>query len=449
MNVEEKVLLFIKEQGLISPGDKILLGVSGGPDSVFMFYVLNAMKDRIPFELAVAVFNHKLRKESGSEVGFVENLCKKFGTAFFYGEAGVKKYAEENGFSLEEAARKKRIEFLEKTMQENGFDKIALAHNKDDLVETILYHLIKGSGLSGLTGIKPKSFGGIIHPLLSVSRKEIEQYLEKNGIPYRTDRTNFLLSYSRNRIRHQIIPLFTSLNENFKENIFNMSEILAKEDEFIGSLAEKDAEVIKNKERFSLPLFLSLPVFEQRRIIKTLFGENTTFDRVERIIGFLKSGKRKTNLYGNFFIVKEGKTFFVTEETNPPFTIEKEYLLRVPGETEIPEAKCTINAGVSDYIDTKNAGDFRALFDFDELRFPLKVRFRKEGDRIKTESGTKKLQDLFVNKKIPRSDRAFVPIVVNGKGEILWVVGVRRSSIAKVSQSTRKVLSLVARFKKK
>ncbi|MCD6427502.1 MAG: tRNA lysidine(34) synthetase TilS [Caldisericaceae bacterium] len=449
MNLKEKVAEFIDKYGLIKEGERVLAGVSGGPDSVFMTVILNEIGKEKGFDIGIAVFDHKIRPESKKEADFVEKIALKLGLPFFRGEEDVKSYAERKGVSLEEAAREKRLEFLMKVSGQNGFDKIALAHNKDDFAETVLYHIAKGSGLSGLTGIRPKSFGKIIHPILCIERKEIERYLIERKIPFQTDKTNFLLDYSRNRIRHQIIPLLTSINPSFKENIFNMSEIIAEEDRFLEELSFKDAETIKDEKGFSLKLFLSLPLFEQRRIIKRLFGENASFERTERILRFLKdASKRKENFYGNLFILKKGGRFFLEERKEVKFTTESVYRVKIPGETEIPEAGCVLSARISDEFSSHGLGKFKAAFDFDALRFPLFVRFRRAGDRILTEAGTKKLQDLFTDAKIPEEQRAYAPILTDAEDNILWVIGVRRSRIAKVSSDTNKILVFEVSFKK-
>ncbi len=450
MNLKEKVSEFIEKYGLIRKGEKVLLGVSGGPDSVFMTVILSEIGKEKGFDIGVAVFDHKIRPESKKEADFVEEMALSMRLPFFRGEENVKSYAERKNLSLEEAAREKRLEFLMKISEQNGFDKIALAHNKDDLAETVLYHIAKGSGLNGLTGIRPKSFGKIIHPILCVERKEIEMYLTERKIPFETDKTNFLLDYSRNRIRHQIIPLFTSINSSFKENIFNMADIINEEDRFLEELSFKDAETIKDEKGFSLKLFLSLPLFEQRRIIKRLFGENASFERTERILRFLKDErKRKENFYGNLFILKKNGRFFVEEQKKPKFTTESVYRVKVPGETEIPEAKCVLKSHIAEKFSPSGLGKYKTAFDFNALYFPLFVRFRRAGDRILTEIGTKKLQDLFTDAKIPEEERAYVPILTDGKDNILWVIGVRRSKIAKVSPGANKIIIAEVRFKKK
>ena len=451
-NVIKIVENTIKQFNLIESRDKVLLGVSGGPDSMFMLYALNKLKDKLHFEIAVTTFNHKLRKEAGEEASFVKLSTEKLGLKFFYGKAEVKKIAEEEKLTIEEAARKERLNFLFQIKEKYKFDKIALAHNKDDLVETVLYHIIKGSGMKGLIGISPKSFNGIIHPILFIEKHETEKFLLTHKIPYKTDWTNFSVDYTRNRIRHQIIPLITAINGSFKDNITSMSNIIREENNFLNEVVEKDKGIISFKENgkvyYSIKIFLSLPKFEQRRIIKKLFGEkNASFERVERILKSLHSKEKKENFYGNLFIFKKNDAFFIDEEKEIPFTTDKEYELNIPDTKFIKEVNATIRLYTTN---NKNIGELnknRAVFDLEKLSLPLKVRFRKAGDRIKIENGTKKLQDLLTDTKIPAEERAKVPILVDANDEILWVIGIRRSTLYKVNKKTKTVLIAEVKIK--
>jgi tRNA(Ile)-lysidine synthase len=442
----------IVQYSLIETDERVLLGVSGGPDSMFMLYALNYLREKLHFSMGVATFNHKLRKEADEEAQFVESVAHKLGAPFFYGKKDVKQIAETEKLSLEEAARKERLKFLFEVKEKNKFDKIALAHNKDDLVETVLYHLIKGSGIEGLVGIKPMSFSGIIHPILFIEKAPIEKFLKEHHITYKTDFTNLAIDYARNRIRHQIMPLITAINKSFKNNIVSMSNILREEDGFIKDIVKKDIEVIslteKEKTYYSLPLFLSLPLFEKRRIIKELLGrENATFSRIERIIQFLQSNRKKENFFGNLFIKKNKDRFFIEEEKEIPFTTEKEYPLDISSEIFLKEANLKIITSVTRAKEL-NLNNMRAAFDLENTPLPLKIRFRRAGDRIILENGTKKLQDLFVDAKIPEEKRATVPILVDAKDEILWVIGIRRSALYKISKKTETILLVEAKVNK-
>ena len=458
MNNEQivnKVKDTIKKYNLIKRDERIIAAVSGGPDSICMLHILNVLKSQLGFRLAVATFNHKIRKESDEEVEFVKNISAKLGIPFFYGEKNVKEIAEKKPRSLEDVAREERLKFLLKIKKEKKYDKIALAHTLDDLVETSLMHLLRGTGVTGLVGIKPLSFQGIIHPLLFIKREDVEAYLKSNNIPFRIDWTNFSLSYLRNRIRHQLVPLLTSLNPKIKQHILNLSIVLSEEDNFLNEIAKKDKEIIQNRGKYSVTMFNNLPLLEKRRIVKLILGEiaslrtQCTFKRIERVIDFLASNKQKANLYNNFYIRKNKTEFWIEQAASLPFTTEKEYVLNVQGETEIKEANITIKAEIVNSVDRATLGKNKVAIDMERVPRPLKVRFRRKGDRISIETGSKKIQDLFVNNKIDVEMRRRIPIIIDNKDEIIWVVGVRRSSLYKIENSTKKILLLTATLRKR
>ncbi len=448
-NLLDNISKFIKQFKIIEKNDSVLLGISGGPDSIFMLHVLNKIKKEMDFRISVATFNHKLRKEAGKESDFVKKVCNKMNVNFFYGEEDVEQTAHKEKISIEEAARKERFKFLFKIKEDYKFNKIALAHNKNDFIETVLIHLIKGSGIRGLTGIKPISFNGIIHPILNIERKEIENYLLENNIPFRIDLTNYSMDYLRNKIRHQIMPLFTSINENFKEKIFNMGIVLSDEDSFLSQISKKDAEIISKNDKFSLKLFLSLPIFEQRRIIKNLLNNRASFQRIEHIISFLKGDKYRISLLEDLFLVKKNGFFYVEKNKNIPFSINETYTINIPGETEINKIGCRINTEISKKFNKAKFEPLSAVFDFNKIPLPLSLRFRRRGDRIIIENGSKKIQDLFVNAKIPVEKRPYVPFLIDAKKNIIWIIGVRRSALYKLDKTTKTALLVRTNFTKK
>ncbi len=448
-NLAEKVSEFIRQFDIIEKNNSVLLGVSGGPDSVFMLHVLNKLKNEMNFSIAVATFNHKLRDEAKEESEFVKEICNKMNVRFFYGEGNVREYARKDKISIEEAARKERFEFLFKIKKEYKFDKIALAHNKNDFVETMIIHIAKGSGLNGLTGIKPISFNGIVHPILSIERSEIERYLSETNTPFRTDATNYSLNYLRNRIRHQIIPLFSSVNKNFKERIFDMGILISDENAFLSEISEKDKEIIRTNNKFSLKLFLALPIFEQRRIVKSLLSNEASFQRIEHIIAFLNGDTNRMSLFGNLFLVKNEVFFYVEEDKDIPFSLNKIYKLNITGKTEIKEIGIEINTEILKEFGKLKFEKLSAAFDLNNLPLPLSLRFRHKGDRIMLENGTKKIQDLFVDAKIPAKKRPYIPLLTDIKGNIIWAIGIRRSALYKLNKTTKTAIFIRANFIKK
>ena len=193
---------------LIKDGDKIVLGVSGGPDSMCMLDMMRELKEEknIDFKIYVAHINHMIRKEAIDDEKYVQDYCKKYNIEFYVKRADVQKIANDKKIGTEEAGRKVRYAFFEEVLQKTGSNKIAIAHNKNDKIETIIMHLLRGSGLSGLKGIEPIRDNKYIRPLLECEREEIEQYCEKKNLHPRIDKTNFENEYTRNKIRNIVIP---------------------------------------------------------------------------------------------------------------------------------------------------------------------------------------------------------------------------------------------------
>ena len=210
-----KVLDYVKKYRMIEEKDTIIAGVSGGADSVCLLFMLLQIREQIPFHLAVVHVNHGIREDAGEDAAYVKELCEKYGLPFYLTEVKLKKYAKEEGLSEEEAGRKIRYRAFEAALKEElalqgiseaeNKGKIAVAHNSNDRAETMLFHLFRGTGLTGLSGIKPVN-GKIIRPLLCLERREIEEWLDRGDISYRTDSTNVQDIYTRNKIRHHILP---------------------------------------------------------------------------------------------------------------------------------------------------------------------------------------------------------------------------------------------------
>ncbi len=449
ININDEVKNTIEKFALIKKGERVLIGVSGGADSMCLLYILNELKDELGFSIAVATFNHKIREEAEEETKFVSNVAGRLNIPFFYDEKDIKQLAKMRSRSLEDMAREERFAFFLKIKQEEKYDKIALAHTMDDLAETTLIHLLKGTGATGLIGIRPKSFQGIIHPLIRITRKDVETYLKLKKNPFITDWTNFSLDYLRNRVRHQLVPLLTSLNPEIKQHILNLSLTLLEEEQFINEISLKDKALLSSKERYSLAIFNALPLFEKRRIIKLMLGKYATFDRIERIVQFLSTGENnKTNLYGNLYMQRNEKEFWIEKISRLPFSIKKEYPIIIPGETLIEKANIIIKAEIVDTVKKSTLNNNKIAVDMDNVPLPLKMRFRKKGDKINLEMGSKKIQDLFVDQKIDVKMRHKIPLLVSSKNEIIWAVGVRRSNLYQITKNSKNKLFLTATLRK-
>ena len=268
--MKNKVIDTIKKYNLIQEGDKIVLGVSGGPDSISMLNILNEIKEEYKIEIYVAHINHMIREEAEDDERYVQQYCEEKGIQFFLKRIDIQQIANNNKIGTEEAGRNVRYDFFNEVMQKVGANKIAIAHNKNDKIETIIMNLLRGSGISGLKGIEPIRVGKYIRPLIECERQEIEQYCEKELLDPRIDKTNFQNDYTRNKIRNIVIPYIKNeFNPNIIETMDRLSQVATDEGNYIDSQASKIYEKIlveRNKEQITLKL---KEFNEQEKVIKS------------------------------------------------------------------------------------------------------------------------------------------------------------------------------------
>lgn len=272
--MEKKVLNTIIKYNLINNGDKIILGVSGGPDSISMLNILNNIRNdkklHIDFDIIVVHINHMLREEADEEEEFVKEFCEKIGIEFYSKKINVEKVAKDNKIGTEEAGRNVRYEFYEEILSKTNANKIAIAHNKNDKAETVIMNLLRGSGISGLKGIEPIKNNKYIRPIIECERTEIEKYCEDNNLNPRIDKTNFENIYRRNIIRNIVIPYIQEeFNPNIIETIDRLSELVKEEDNYIEEVIvekynnllveENDSEIILDLKKFN----------NQKKVIKS------------------------------------------------------------------------------------------------------------------------------------------------------------------------------------
>ena len=273
--MKDKILQTIKKYNLIEKGDSIVIGVSGGPDSICLLNVLNELKEELDFKIFVAHINHMIRKEADEETEYVKSFCKNIGVECFTKKIDVVKIAKESKMGTEEAGRKIRYDFFEKVLKNTDSNKIATAHNNNDKVETIIMNILRGSGISGLKGLDPIRENKFIKPLIETSREEIENYCEENKLNPRIDKSNNENIYTRNKIRNQVIPYIKKeFNPNIIQTINRMSSLAAEESNYLQEEAKKAYSQICLEEnleekRITLDLkkFNSLALVIKRRVI--------------------------------------------------------------------------------------------------------------------------------------------------------------------------------------
>ena len=284
--LKEQVLNTIKKYDLINENDKIICGVSGGPDSICMLDILKDLKEELKFELIVCHVNHLIREEAISDEEYVVNYCKVNNIKYYVKRIDVKKYADNNKQGTEEAGRNVRYEFFEEILQKEGANKIAIAHNKNDKIETIM-NMLRGSGISGLKGIEPKRENKYIRPLIETERTSIEEYCEEKNLRPRIDKTNFINDCTRNKIRNVVIPY---IKNEFNPNIINtmdrLSSIIEEENRYLEKITIDVFEKLKIKEEKG-HLVLKLKEFNKQDIVikkrLILYAINKTIGNVQNI----------------------------------------------------------------------------------------------------------------------------------------------------------------------
>lgn len=331
--MEEKVLKTIKKFNLIENGDKIILGVSGGPDSISMLNILNNIRNdkklQLKFDIIVAHVNHNIRKEAIDDQKFVENFCKKINIPFYVKSIDIPQISKNQKIGEEEAGRNARYQFFDEILEKEHANKIAIAHNKNDKIETIIMNIFRGSGIAGLRGIEPIKNNKYIRPLIECERKEIEQYCKEQGIEPRIDKTNFENEYTRNKIRNIIIPYIKKeFNPNIIETMDRLSNLVKEEDEYLEKMVEtKYKQFIK--EESSKQITLDLKKFNnEEKVIKSrlllytisrLLGSTKGIEKVhiEDIIKLCQNNIGNKYLMPNKnikILVKNHKIYFINQK---------------------------------------------------------------------------------------------------------------------------------------
>ncbi len=441
---------YIERHDMILPGDGIVIGVSGGPDSVSLLDLLFRLRKSLDIALYVAHVNHQLRgPASDADQRFVTDLATSMDLPCF----SERVVLPDRG-SPEAAARDARLGFLKSVLCVTGASRIALGHTRSDQAETVLMRLIRGAGPTGLGAIRPIRDGLWIRPLLAVSRQQIQAYIEHRNLQVRHDNTNADTRFLRNRIRHQLLPqIATDYNPAIEAVLARSAEIIQREDQLLGQLAEsayqkalryegKRKIILDEKAVFGYHITL------QRRIFKTAFYrlhgcaralDEKSVSRMETLR--LAPGGAVQVSSGIFF--RRSSPWLILSRPTPPFQTD----ITVPGVTEIPEIgavlETRIRAACQAQKHDRSSDPFRACFDWDAPSDGLSLRNRRRADRFRPFglNGTQKISDLFINLKIPRPLRDEVPMLMGGQA-ILWVVGLRTAQFMAVTQRAKTVLDV-------
>jgi tRNA(Ile)-lysidine synthase len=460
--LSEQVKRAIDRYRLLDKGDRLVVGVSAGVDSMVLLHLLSAYRQEFDLSLIVAHVNHGLRpEESEKEMELVQKESEWLGLTFEYGEFNVKEFQKVGGISLQDAARRIRFHFFNVLLQKYNANKIALGHHADDQVETVLLRLMRGSGLKGLRGMLPIREGRVIRPLLEVWRREIESFAEEMKIPHLLDSSNLKKNYLRNQLRLSLIPLIEKeYQPNFKKIVLKTSTILREENDYLERKAEETYQKIIREEKDTLSFrfseYQSLHPAIQRRINQKMLGRIYTGEMIMEEGEWLEGSQiyKKLKHPSPSFLLelpqgvcleKRYDLVLVKKEwvkPIPPFEVE----LIAPGRTYIEEIGREVVIE-----ETRRNEKFKDLYglpdvvllNYQNLQFPLKIRNFRPGDRFQPlgVKGTQKLKEFFIDHKIPRFERPRIPLLVSGE-RIAWVVGYRIDERVKITENTQRVLKV-------
>ncbi len=455
MDILKKVNRTIKKHSMLKGGERVLVGLSGGPDSVSLLHILSELREEWRLSLNALYVDHGLRPEkTPCEIDFCAELTERLKVPYSVEKVDVREFSDKENLSIQEAARHLRYLAFEEHAFQTEADRIATGHNADDQAETLVMRLLRGAGSRGLSGIPPVR-GPLIRPLIMVERSEIERYLDERGIGFVIDASNLKQDYLRNRLRHEVMPLLKKYNPDLTGTLCRTTDILREENAYMEIAVTKSLmRLISRKTVDKIELFLS-PLENMEKVIlrraliraieETRGLRGIGFEHIEEIISLIGTGSSGSRIYlpGGIRVIKDYSTLIITSAEPQKLG---EHLLQVPGETVLREAGLVLISSVSNDSTGTGDGKTEAAFDFDMLRFPLKVRSRQAGDFFYP-SGfgrRKKLQDYFVDEKVPRDMRDSVPLLLSGE-DIIWVVGYRMDDRYRISPSCARTLKIIVK----
>jgi tRNA(Ile)-lysidine synthase len=495
--LESKVLDFIQRYSLILPEEIVVVGVSSGADSVCLLHILTKFRKRLGIQLHIAHLNHQLRgTESEADAEYVSNLARSLGIPITTDRKDVATYRTERNCSIEEAAREIRYAFLARVAREVGANRIAIGHTKDDQVETILMHILRGSGITGLCGLAPCSpmaydSNGmsprveglsvarrqpanllIIRPLLEITKEETTNYCQEHQLAPRVDSSNLSLSFFRNRLRLQVLPLLRQYNPNLDQALLRLADIAKEDNAFIEQQASELWDEVARQEKNGIYLnkkqLASVPIAVQRQLLRAavtrLVGDarDIEADHIEAARSLLnKSAGKEISLprglicHGGYNEIVIASEVWQSQFPPCPFPpLPDEVPVKVPGKTVFPGWKVIASSireravspsslGALSTSDGTCQSNLVADFDLNKTGTSLFVRQRRPGDKFQPlgMDMPKKLYEFMVDAKIPRSWRDHIPIVCS-RQQIIWVVGWRIDDRVKVIEASKKILRL-------
>lgn len=459
----------------IKNNKKLLLSVSGGPDSLVMFDLSLKFREDFGIDFGVFHLDHQLREESDTEAEMVRSICEDNEVVYWIKQEDISKLNVEKGGSVEELARESRFKYLSEIYFENNFDGVLTGHQADDQIETMLFNLFRGAGLEGLSGMNLTSCYQkmlLIKPLLNIWRKEIEVYCDEKNLNPNIDKSNSTLKYSRNRIRNELIPyLEKHFNDSIKSTLYDTINIISDEHKFINNIVNNkffelivesgeeyldlDIKELYNEDISIQRRIIRKAIFKVKRNLEGIYQKHISIliDAIKNEIEIEETGKEYQLPGGLICRVEYNILSFRTRKwykkhnssyLKQTITDTGRYLLSNGNYFGLENFK------IND-IDWKKINKDNIVFiDYDKVSWPLILRYREPGDRFipLNMKGTKKVKDYFIDEKIPEHERDITPILVDAEKRIVWIVGERIDDRFKITSKTQNILMLNYEFKK-
>ncbi|HHW60544.1 MAG TPA: tRNA lysidine(34) synthetase TilS [Syntrophomonadaceae bacterium] len=446
-----RVQQYILANEMILPGERVIVAVSGGPDSMVLLHILHRLSSSLSCELIAAHLNHQLRPEADDEQSFVETVCQEWNLPCYSHKVDIAARAAEQKRNIEELGREERYQFFDTLAARLAADKIATAHHEDDQAETVLMNMIRGTGIKGLRGILPVQ-GKVIRPLLSISKNDILSYAEENGLAYCTDASNQDPSFLRNRIRHHLLPsLQKDYNPQMVRSLSNLAHIALHENAWMEEETDRCwLAVLREQQPHMISLDLQEvaglhPALQHRiflRALSILTGEEGWgWQDVDQIVDLSSrpGSSRRLELKKQLRVFKSYDTMIFT--TVEPVVQDFCYEIKVPDFIYIEEIKQGFELSIIN-VEAMKPEPGHIYLDYDKLEPPLFIRSRRDGDRFHPVGmqGSKKLKKLFIDLKIPFLKRDQIPLLTTRKGLVYAVVGYGISRLAMVDKESKRIL---------
>lgn len=438
----------IEQFHMLEAGDRVLAGVSGGPDSIALLHLLDSCTNRYGFELFVVHVNHRLRPEADGEAQYVQQFCEQKQIPFQLFAEDVADYAKKYGMSLEQAGHEVRHTCFRKAAEAWNITKLALGHHGDDRAESVLLHLVQGCGLDGLTAMPPKD-GWLIRPFAFLQKKDLVQYCERHSLQYFTDATNLEPGCLRNQIRLEVLPQLKAYNPQITESLLRLQESCGADADYLEQYTETLWHQYGSREAeqavFPADVLREQHIAMQRRILRCMYRQvrgseqNLSFGQTEQMrqIAMTNDGSQELHLADGLLFVREYNRLCVTRKLEK--TSDYQYLWHTEQELFVPESECVFKAELD--LTSETAGTEVLDVDYSRISLPLTIRNRKPGDVLKMPFGRKKLKDFFIDKKIPASRRDRIPVVLSGS-EIIWIPGYYKADCVRISDETEQICRL-------